>query len=168
MTALTSPSWARVSGPLAPYAGGFRAELEGLGYTPLTAAVHVRLMAHLSRWLAREGLEMSGLSPAVVEGYFAERRAVGYSGHINARALRRLLGYGRRLGVVADAVPVVPQGPIDRVLARYRDWQLRERGLTQATADLNARLVRPFLVDRSAGRDGDLELDGLRAGEVTA
>lgn len=164
----TVPCWARVRGPLGAYAEGFRAELERLGYTPLTAAVHVRLMAHLSRWLARQGMEASGLIPAVVEAYFAERRAVGYRGHVTARALRPMLGYLRRLGVVADAVPVVPQGPIDRVLARYRDWQLRERGLTQATVDLNARLVRPFLVDRSAGRDGELELDRLRAGEVTA
>ena len=65
MTARTSPSWARADGPLAPYAGGFRVELERLGYTPLTAATHVRLMAHLSRWLAREGAEASGLTPAL-------------------------------------------------------------------------------------------------------
>ena len=67
MTAMTSPSWARVRGPLAPYAGGFRVELERLGYTPLTAATHVRLMAHLSRWLAREGVEAPGLTPAVAD-----------------------------------------------------------------------------------------------------
>ena len=71
MTAMTSPSWARVDGPLAPYAGGFRAELEQLGYTPLTAATHVRLMAHLSRWLAQEGADASGLTPVVIEAYFA-------------------------------------------------------------------------------------------------
>ena len=103
MTAMTSPSWARVDGPLAPYAGGFRAELERLGYTPLTAAAHVRLMAHLSRWLAREGAEASGLTPAMVEAYFAERRAAGYAGHVTGRALRPLLGYLRRLGVVPPA-----------------------------------------------------------------
>jgi hypothetical protein len=51
----TVPCWARVRGPLAPYAEGFRVELERLGYTPLTAATHVRLLAHLSRWLARAG-----------------------------------------------------------------------------------------------------------------
>ena len=65
MTALTSPLWARVDGPLAPYAAGFQAELERLGYTPLTAATHVRLMAHLSRWLAREGAEADVLKEAV-------------------------------------------------------------------------------------------------------
>ncbi len=74
MTAMTSPSWARVRGPLAPYAGGFRVELERLGYTPLTAATHVRLMAHLSWWLAREGVDAPGLTLAVVDAYL--RRAL--------------------------------------------------------------------------------------------
>jgi integrase/recombinase XerD len=46
--------WARVSGPLETYVDGFRSDLERLGYTPLSAAAHVRLMANLSRWLARE------------------------------------------------------------------------------------------------------------------
>src|SRR5262249_60734052 len=77
MTALTSPSWARVGGPLAPYAGGFRAELERLGYTPLTAATHVRLMAHLSRWLARGGVEAAGGGPAGGRGGFPGARAGG-------------------------------------------------------------------------------------------
>ena len=35
--AKTKPSWAKVTGPLAEYADGFRAELFRLGYTPLTA-----------------------------------------------------------------------------------------------------------------------------------
>lgn len=164
----TVPCWARVGGPLAPYAAGFRAELEWLGYTPLTAAVHVRLMAHLSRWLAREGMEVSGLSPTVVDAYFAERRAVGYVGHVTGRALRPLVGYLRRLGVVPDAAPVVPASAVERVLAQYRDWQLTERGLTETTADLNVRLVRPFLLDRAKAQDGGLGLEHLGAGEVTA
>jgi len=50
----------RAGEPLEPYADGFRVELERLGYTPLKAAAHVRLMAHLSRWLAREGADARG------------------------------------------------------------------------------------------------------------
>jgi integrase/recombinase XerD len=165
MTAV--PCWAQVCGPLAGYAEGFRAELERLGYTPLTAAVHVRLMAHLSRWLAREGLGTSELSPAVVDAYFAERRAVGYVGHVTGRALRPLVSYLRRLGVVLDPVPVAPASPVERLLARYRHWQLIERGLTETTAELNMRLVRPFLLDRLGARDGELDLEELRAAEVT-
>src|SRR5947208_16070620 len=105
MTAMTSPSWARVRGPLAPYAGGFRVELERRGYTPLTAATHVRLMAHLSRWLAREGVEASGLTAAGVDAYFAERRAGGDAGHCTGRARRAVAGYRRRPGLDPRACP---------------------------------------------------------------
>src|SRR5437868_5288145 len=121
MTAMTSPSWARVRGPLAPYAGGFRVELERLGYTPLTAATHVRLMAHLSWWLAREGAEASGLTPAVVDAYFAERRSAGYAGHVTGRALRPLLSYLRRLGVIRNLVR--QQTELDRLHDRP-PWQV--------------------------------------------
>ena len=144
----TVPCWARVRGPLAPYAEGFRVELERLGYTPLTAATHVRLLAHLSRWLAREGVDGSGLTPAVVDAYFAERRAAGYVGHVTGRALQPLLGYLQRLGVVSVPAPEVPASPEGRLLASYRDYLTTERGLAAATVELNVRMVRPFLLDR--------------------
>ncbi len=46
----------RVTGPLEPYVSGFVAELTERGYTPVSAAHQLRLMAHLSRWLAAEGV----------------------------------------------------------------------------------------------------------------
>lgn len=167
MTAMTRPSWAAVGGPLAPYAGGFRAELERLGYTPLTAATHVRLMAHLSRWLAREGAEASGLTPAVVEAYFAERRAAGYAGHVTGRALRPLPGYLRRLGVVRPAAPLAADA-VERLLGRYREYLLVERGLAGTTADLNVRMVRPFLAGGVTAEGGGPGLGQVTAGEVAA
>jgi integrase/recombinase XerD len=168
MTAMTNPSWARVRGPLAPYVDGLRAELERLDYTPLTAAAHVRLMAHLSRWLARHGLEASGLTPATVDAYFAERRAAGYVGHVTGRALQPLLGYLQRLGVVPPPAPVAPASPKERLLAQYWDYLATERGLTETTAALNVRMVRPFLADRARMRQGRLDLEHLTAGEVAA
>jgi integrase/recombinase XerD len=168
MTALTSPSWARVGGPLAPYAGGFRAELERLGYTPLTAATHVRLMAHLSRWLAREGVEAAGLTPAVIEAYFAERRAAGYAGHVTARALRPLAGYLRRLGVISPPAAAVAASAVERLLARYREYLLVERGLAGTTAELNVRMVRRFLAGRVQEADAGVDLGYLTAGEAAA
>jgi integrase/recombinase XerD len=168
MAAMTNPSWAGVRGPLAPYVDGLRAELERLGYTPLTAAAHVRLVAHLSRWLARHGLEASGLTPATVDAYFAERRAAGYVGHVTGRALQPLLGYLQRLGVVPPPVPVAPTSPMERLLARYRDYLTTERGLAQTTADLNVRMVRPFLTGQARMRQGRVDLEHLTAAEVAA
>ena len=54
--AKTKPCWAKVTGPLAEYAAGFRDEVFRLGYTPLTAACQLRLAAHLSRWMTAEEL----------------------------------------------------------------------------------------------------------------
>ncbi len=53
----STPSLVRVVGPLAPFAAGFAAELAGLGYTPLSAANQLRVLAHASRWLRAQGLE---------------------------------------------------------------------------------------------------------------
>src|SRR5437773_238365 len=55
--------------------------------------------------------------------------------------------------------------PVEEVLAAYRSYLLRERGLSNATVDCYERRARRFLVDR-AGADG-LDLDRLTAAEVT-
>ncbi|MGZ4665976.1 MAG: hypothetical protein ACXV5Q_13320 [Frankiaceae bacterium] len=70
-----------VVGPLRPYAVGFAAELARLGYTRLSADGQLRLVAHLSRWLAGEGLDAAALTPAVVAKFLVARRAVGYTAH---------------------------------------------------------------------------------------
>jgi integrase/recombinase XerD len=41
---MRDPSRVPVTGPLAPYAGGFRSELAELGYTPSSAAKQLNLM----------------------------------------------------------------------------------------------------------------------------
>jgi integrase/recombinase XerD len=112
------PCWARVSGPLERYADGFPEELERLGYTPLSAAGHVRLIAHLSRWMAREGLGVSALTPARVDAYFAQRRAAGYYNSLTGRSLRPLLDYLRRLDAVPASEPVIATTPGERLLGR--------------------------------------------------
>src|SRR5215471_18390551 len=116
---MVEPCWARVCGPLAPYAEGLRSELERLGYTPLSAAGHVRLVAHLSRWMIRNGLSVSMLTPTTVDAYFTERRAAGYSNSLTARSLRPLLDHLRELGVVTPG-QVAASGPCEELLGRYR------------------------------------------------
>src|SRR5205807_2156120 len=108
MTAMTSPSWARVRGPLAPYAGGFRVELERLGYTPLTAATHVRLMAHLRWWLAREGgLDLEDLTAREVAAFVvAQSRQRPKSVKRMVTALRSLLGFLHAEGLIGQPLAV--------------------------------------------------------------
>jgi integrase/recombinase XerD len=168
MMAKTKPSWPGVTGPLAEYAGGFRAELARLGYTPLTAAGQLRLVAHLSRWLAAEGLDASALTVPVVERYFAGRRSAGYANERTAGALGPLLGYLRGLGAVPAAVAATPATAAGQLLARYASYLATERGLAQTTVALNVRLIGPFLLQRAQERDGRLDLEQLTAAEVRA
>jgi hypothetical protein len=57
---MADPSEIGVSGPLAPWATGFASSLVRQGYTPNSAISQMHLMAHLSRWLAGEGVAARG------------------------------------------------------------------------------------------------------------
>lgn len=165
--AKTKPSWAQVTGPLAEYADGFRAELFRLGYTPLTAACQIRLAAHLSRWMTAEGVSTRDLDMPTAERYFAARRRAGYANERTTEALGPLLGYLRGLG----AAPLPPAGPATEtslLLDRFAAYLASERGLAPTTVTLNVRLVRPFLQQRALERGGRLGLEQLTAGEVRA
>jgi site-specific recombinase XerD len=159
------PSRARVTGPLQRYAPGFVAELARLGYTANSASGQMFVMAHLSRWLAGEGLDAAGLMPQVAERFLAARRAAGYTLYLSPKALVPLLGYLRRLGAVPMAPPA-PATPVEALLGRYQRYLVTERGLVPETGRGYADFVRPFLAGRE--RAGELDLAGLTAGEVTA
>jgi hypothetical protein len=138
------PARVRVDGPLEQHADGFRGELADRGYSPNTAACHLRLMGHLSRWLAGQGMDCSALTPEVVQAYFARRRAAGYATYRTGRALQPLLGYLRDHGVVAVAAPaeVTAAGLL---LARFAGYLAGERGLAESTIRNYLNEVQPFL-----------------------
>ena len=126
--AKTKPCWPKVTGPLAEYAAGFRAELARLGYTPLTAACQIRLMAHLSRWMTAEGLDAQDLGMPAAERYFAARRSAGYANERTVEALGPLLGYLRGLGA-APPPPAEPVTEASLLLDRFAAYLASERGL---------------------------------------
>lgn len=163
---MKDPLRVRVSGPLAPYAQGFAAELSRLGYTPVSASFQLQLVAHLSRWLAGAGLDAAALAPARVAAFLAARRAGGYTNYLSVKALAPLLGYLRGLGV-APAPAEPPLTAVEELLRRYRVYLVRERGLAASTVRGYADLVRPFLAGRTRP-DGGLGLERLTPADVTA
>ena len=118
----------RVTGPLELYVSGFVAELVERGYTPVSVAHQLRLMAHVSRWLACEGFGPDDLSPARVEEFVAARRAAGYVNYVTPKALVALLEHLRELGVVPPAGEP-PLSEVEELLGSYRAWLCSERGL---------------------------------------
>ena len=138
---------------LEEYADGFAAWLGRLGYSPRTCQAQVALLRHLARWLASRGVPLSGLSSEVAGEYAAVRRE--RSRLRSERALRPVLSYLRELGAVPAAAAVVPQEPVDVLLARFGGWLSRERGLAPATVASYRYQARPF-ADACAGQLGVL------------
>jgi site-specific recombinase XerD len=124
------------------------------------------LMAHVSRWLAAEGLDSGGLTAEAAGRFLAARRAAGYVLYLSPKALVPLLGYLRRLGAVPEAPAPVPAGPVEELLDGYRRYLVTERGVGAATAADYAAKTRPFLAARL--KAGVLDLAGLTAANVTA
>jgi integrase/recombinase XerD len=154
----------RVVGPLGPYAAGFGAELTRLGYTLFSAREQLGLVAHLSRWLAGAGLDVSMLTPVVVAQFLVARRGGGYTAYRTPKALSPLLGYLRGLGVTPLPVVSEPEGPVEVLLERYRCYLVGERGLGAPTARGYVDLIRPFVVGRATA--GEVDVAGLSAADV--
>lgn len=136
----------RMVGPLAPYAPAFERELRSRGYTRLSAVWQLRLMAHVSRWLAGEGLESAAFTPERAQEFCAVRRQAGYTALLTVRALRPLQEFLRGQGVSPECPPPpAPAGVQDRLLARYRDHLAGERGLVPAVVSRYLTVAALFL-----------------------
>jgi hypothetical protein len=112
----------KVVGPLAPYASGFDQELRSRGYTKVSVAQQLRLMAHVSRWLAGQGLDATALTPERVEAFCVARRREGYRGLRTTKALRPLQEFFQQQGVLSRPAVRKPASEEERLLARYRDY----------------------------------------------
>jgi integrase/recombinase XerD len=149
-----APERVWVSGPLARFADGFRVDLIERGYSLWGAQEQLYLLAHVSRWMAAEGLELAELTPATVQSYFVWRRREGYRKSLSPLSLRRLLGYLDGLGVLPADDAVASQ--VDGLLGEFRRYLLQERGVAAKTVDLYEPAARLFLSGRSEPLADDL------------
>lgn len=89
----------RMSGPMVEYRAGFAAELVSQGYTDLSTAQQVRLMARVSDWLVDRGLEPTEFCDAAIEEFLDARCRAGYVEWRTRVGLAPMLGYLRGIGV---------------------------------------------------------------------
>jgi site-specific recombinase XerD len=146
---------ARVIGPLARFADGYRAHLAEQGYSLSGARDQFDLLVHASRWLEAEGLDLASLtSPAMLKRHSIWRREQGYGRGHAPMSLRGLVGYLDGLGVLArDEGPV---SPVDELLDAFGRYLLQERGLAAVTVRSYEGVARRFLGERSEPLADDL------------
>ena len=156
----------RVSGPLAMYADGFRADLAAQGYAVGSADRNLRTLARVSRWMDDQGLSAGQLSADRLEEFLEARRREGCHHALSIRAVMPLAGCLRRLGV-AGLLPEAAAGggALERVVEEYRRYLVSERALTAGVVSKYTGLAREFL--SACERPDGLELGELPAARVT-
>jgi integrase/recombinase XerD len=103
-----------LSGPLEEHAAGFAADLAGQGYAPSVVVIHVRRLAHVSRWLEARGLGASALDEAAGRAFLVDRQAAGRSASLRIGSLAPLLEYLRGIGAAPVPGPVQPAEVLHR------------------------------------------------------
>ena len=152
-----------MTGPLAPFADAYSAELRRRGYTPLSTVNELRQVGRLSRWLESRGCGAGDLTSGQVEEFLAWQRAGGrHRCQWSRPGLICLQEVLRGLGVLAFEQPGPASSPTDRLLAGFERYLLLERGLAAGTVRGYVTHTRSFLAGlEPAG------LVGLSAAEVT-
>ena len=147
---MNRPSPSRVSGPLGAYAAGFREELSSLGYSARSAAGHLQLMAHLSRWLVEIGLAPAELTLLQTERFVRDRRDCSrVHRSLTLRGMRLLLDHLRRIGVVPAVEPAAASSGPNAVIEQFTGYLIGERGLAASTI-VNYRAVACLLYTSDA------------------
>ena len=123
----------RVTGPLTPHAEGFAAELTAHGFTDLSAANQLRLMADFSRWLEAAEIVVAAIDHETVARFLAKRRRT-HTQFFTDRALAPLLDYL----VGADAISVLdpPVRRLSKLLQEYESYLVEERDVLPARRQL--------------------------------
>jgi integrase/recombinase XerD len=150
---MSVPARVIVVGPLAEHAEGYWAQLTGLGYTPWSATGQLRLMAHLSRWMAGERLEPARLTDEQVDRFVAARRA-GHTHLLSVRGLAPLLGFLRACGVIPAPVAVNTSEfhePVRRILDDFGVYLSRERVCSRTPSATTGRWPHRSCPDGSTG-----------------
>src|SRR6266446_10660834 len=94
-----------LDGPLLPYGPGFEAALTAQGYSADSIGRHLRLMVHVSRWLAGQHLAAGDLTAGCARRFLCFRRAEGYAHPASMAGMGPLLGYLGSAGAVPAADP---------------------------------------------------------------
>ena len=140
-------------GPLAAHIGAFAKSRSAQGYAPDSIHRQVLLAACFSRWLKQKGVRLRYVSSDHPSRYlrYRARRVRSYPG--DAAALRHLIEFLRREGVIAgEKISTCRLTPAERCAQAYAQHLCEARALARATIVTYVPFIREFLTDRFGDR----------------
>ena len=152
-------------GPLAAHIGAFAKLLSSRGYVLTSIHRQVLLAACFSRWLQVEGVTLRQITSDHPSQYLRCRARQVRPCRGDAAALRHLVEFLRREGIVPVAMKRAPRlTPGERCIRAFENYLRQERALAPSTINNYLPFVRGFLTDRF-GR-GPVMLSRLSARDV--
>ena len=152
-------------GPLAAHIGAFAVAQGTLGYARGSIQSQVRLAAGFSQWLKRQGITLPRVGADHAARYLRDRARRLRQCLGDAAALRHLVEFLRREGVIAaERIPARRLTPAERCAEAYGQHLRDARALAKATIVNYVPFIRGFLTDRFG--DGPVRLAHLKAGDV--
>ena len=155
---------ARITGPLAPFADDYSANLQGCGYSARSVISESSHLARLSHWLEERRLGADDLDEERLEEFLGELPRRRDGGRVCSRqALRQMLEVLKDSGVGQSPVAAAAIAPSEALLADFERFLRHERAVAPSTASVYVARARRFL-DWCAPNG---ELADLTASDVT-
>jgi integrase/recombinase XerD len=155
----------RPEGPLATQIGSFAESVSEQGYSLVSIHRRVLLAACFSRWLKQKGVRLRSICSDHLALYLQYRARDVRPCHGDAAALRHLIGFLRREGVIpGEKRPACRLAPVERCAQAFGQYLLEVRALARATTINYVPFIRSFLDDRFG--PGRVTLSRLCAGDV--
>ena len=154
----------RITGPLAPFADGYRVKLRGRGYMPRSITDELRHVARLSQWLEERQLGAADLSSERLSQFLGELPRRRDGGRVcSRRALTQVLEVLEEHGVKPLGAKEAPAPASEVLLASFERFLLQERAVALSTAAVYLARTRRFLAWSAPSG----EVACLRASDVT-
>jgi site-specific recombinase XerD len=152
-------------GPIAAHIRAFAVSRTALGYAKSSLQREIRLAAGFSQWLKQEGIELHQVDAERASRYLRDRWRQVRPGPGDPAALRHLLEFLRREGVIpAEPIAVPRLTPAERSVQAYVEYLRDARALASATITNYAPFIHGFLTHRFGG--GPIRLARLTARDV--
>lgn len=152
-------------GPLAEHIGAFAQSRSSQGYARDSIHRQVLLTAGFSHWLKQQGVALRHVSSYHSLRYLRDRARRVRPCQGDAAALRYLLDFLRREGVIAaEKIAARRLTPAARCAHEYAQYLHDARSLARSTIVNYVPFIRGFLTDRFG--DGPVRLARLNAGDV--
>jgi len=152
-------------GPIAAHIRAFAASQVALGYAKSSLQREIRLAAGFSQWLKQEGVALPRVGADQVSRYLRDRRRRVQPGPGDAAALRHLLEFLRREGlIVPERIAARRLTPAERGVQAYVQYLRDARALANATITNYAPFIQRFLSDQFG--EGPVRLARLTARDV--